>query len=93
MAGLLGNLTLASQALQAQQRGLEVTGQNIANVNTPGYTRRIADLVAIAPTEPTSAGNGVMVAGVRAMRDQQLDRRLFQEVPWWASSPASHARR
>lgn len=81
MAGLLGNLTLASQALQAQQRGLEVTGQNIANVNTPGYTRRIADLVAIAPTEPTSAGNGVMVAGVRAMRDQQLDRRLFQEVP------------
>ncbi|MGE0395042.1 MAG: flagellar hook-associated protein FlgK [Vicinamibacterales bacterium] len=81
MAGLLGNLTLASQALQAQQRGLEVTGQNIANVNTPGYARRVADLVSIAPTEPTSAGNGVTVAGVRAMRDQQLDRRLFQEIP------------
>jgi flagellar hook-associated protein 1 FlgK len=81
MPDLLGNLTLAAHALSAQQRGLEVTGQNIANVNTPGYTRRVADLVAVGPTEAVSAGNGVTVSGVRAMRDQQLDRRMFQEVP------------
>ncbi len=81
MPDLLGNLALAAHALQAQQRGLEVAGQNIANVNTPGYTRRVADLVAIAPTDPRSAGGGVTVSGVRALRDQQLDRRLFQEIP------------
>ena len=33
-----------SRALDAQRYGLDVTGQNIANVNTPGYTRRSAML-------------------------------------------------
>ncbi len=30
----------ASRALSAAQRGMEVTGQNIANVNTDGYSRQ-----------------------------------------------------
>jgi flagellar hook-associated protein 1 FlgK len=35
-------INLASRALQSHQRSLEVTGQNIANVDTPGYSRQIA---------------------------------------------------
>ena len=61
--------------------GLEVTGQNIANVNTPGYSRRVIDFSPLAPDGPTSAGRGVDVAGVRASRDRLLERRLQQEVP------------
>ncbi len=89
MPDLLGNLTLAARALEAQQRGLEVAGQNIANVNTPGYARRVVDLVSVAPADNLSAGNGVVATGVRAMRDRQLDRRLFQEIPGQAGQAAA----
>jgi flagellar hook-associated protein 1 FlgK len=40
MAGLFDSLSMAARALDAQRFGLDVTGQNIANVNTPGYARR-----------------------------------------------------
>jgi len=33
-------LSIAKDALAAQQYGINVTGQNIANVNTPGYSRQ-----------------------------------------------------
>ena len=33
-------LNTARDALAAQSYGLDVTGQNISNVNTPGYVRR-----------------------------------------------------
>ncbi len=88
MPDLLGNLTMAAHALGAHQRGLEVAGQNIANVNTPGYTRRVVDLVSLPPLDHWSAGTGVSATGVRAMRDRQLDRRLFQEIPGQAREAA-----
>lgn len=79
MADLLSALSMAARALEAQRHGLEVTGQNIANVNTPGYTRRVADLRAVPPTDVGNAGGGVEVAGVRAVRDLLLERRLRAE--------------
>jgi flagellar hook-associated protein FlgK len=36
MGDLFSSLGSAARALEAQRFGLEVTGQNIANVNTPG---------------------------------------------------------
>ena len=44
MPGLFGTLAATSQALQAQSYALDITGQNIANVNTPGYARRTVNL-------------------------------------------------
>jgi flagellar hook-associated protein 1 FlgK len=44
MAGLLSDLSLGSSALLAQQAGVDVTGRNTANVNTPGYQRENVDL-------------------------------------------------
>ena len=35
-------LSLGIQGVRASQGGLNVTGNNVANVNTPGYTRQIA---------------------------------------------------
>src|SRR5450432_4937788 len=40
MASLSQLLNTARDALSAQSYALNVTGQNIANVNTPGYVRR-----------------------------------------------------
>jgi len=78
---LLSSLNSVARALDAQRYGLDVTGQNIANVNTPGYARRTVDLVALAPEAPGTAGRGVDVVGVRAMRDRLLETRLHNELP------------
>ena len=40
MASSFGGINTALTSLYAQRRGLDVTGQNIANVNTEGYTRQ-----------------------------------------------------
>jgi flagellar hook-associated protein 1 FlgK len=80
MSDLFSSLSLASRALEAQRFGLDVAGQNIANVNTPGYTRRVVDLGAVPPESIRSAGGGVEVLGIRAQRDRLLERRLEREI-------------
>ncbi len=81
MSGLFSSLTSASRALEAQRFGLDVTGQNIANVNTPGFARREILLTAAPPADAWSAGSGVDIQGVRAARDRLLERRLQIERP------------
>ena len=72
---------MAARALSAQQLGLEVTGNNIANVNTAGYARRTIDFAAVKAESSLSAGNGVEVQGIRSIRDRLLERRVLEEVP------------
>ena len=76
MSDLFSTLSIAARALEAQRFGLDVAGQNIANVNTPGYTRRVADLSALAPTSAQLAGRGVMIDGVRSVHDALLEARV-----------------
>ena len=82
----LGALNTALSALYAQRKGLEVTGHNIANANTEGYTRQRVDLVANAgPSVPAmfsiwnGVGQGVNVDGTSRLRDAFLDLRSNQE--------------
>lgn len=79
MSGLLDSLASASNALIAQRMGLDVVGQNLANINTPGYSRRTLDLAEVASTDALNAGRGVTVLGVRALHDQFVDARLRSE--------------
>lgn len=81
MASLLGMLSAASRALETQRFGMDVVGQNIANVNTTGYSRRTAIITAVPPADRWSAGLGAQVDGVRAARDRLIDQRLYQERP------------
>ena len=39
----------AQLAMMASQRGLDVTGQNLSNINTTGYTRQRLDLLSLNP--------------------------------------------
>ena len=80
MAGLFESLSSASRALVAARFGLDVTGQNIANINTPGYTRRSAVFADVAPTDMLSAGGGVSIVGAFAMRDRFTEARLRSEM-------------
>jgi flagellar hook-associated protein 1 FlgK len=75
---LFSTLQVASNALQANQIGLQVVGQNIANDNTPGYSREVVNYVP-APTQQVggiSLGTGVQVQGVVQVVDKFLEERL-----------------
>ncbi|HUX65968.1 MAG TPA: flagellar hook-associated protein FlgK [Terriglobales bacterium] len=81
MAGLFGILSIANQSIQAQQEGLQVTANNLANVNTPGYTRQVATLAEQAPyASSQGGGGGVVVQGVQSIRDSVLEIRIDQET-------------
>jgi flagellar hook-associated protein 1 FlgK len=79
-------LRLALTALQAQQRAVNVAAQNVANANTPGYTRQAVNLVNIgAPSVPAryatyqGDGQGVKVDSVTRFRDQFMEIRAALE--------------
>jgi flagellar hook-associated protein 1 FlgK len=79
-------LNVGLSSLYAQRRGLELTGHNIANSNTEGYSRQRVKLEADAgPLTPAlhsvwqGGGNGVTVAGVQRIRDVFLESRALQE--------------
>lgn len=76
------SLNLGARAIFAAQRGLDITGQNIANSATPGYSRQRVDQVAVGgPTVPAiwskydQTGGGVKVTGISRMRDEFLEAR------------------
>ena len=79
-------LNTATTALWAQQRGLDVTGQNIANVNTPGYTRQRAELQSVGGNAvpaiyatSNQIGQGVDADTVIRIRDAFLEGRAQLE--------------
>ncbi len=74
MTNLLGSLETARQSLNAQRRGLMVTGHNIANVNTPNYAR---EQVEIAIDVRGHSQSGSNVTKVTQVRDKILESRLF----------------
>jgi flagellar hook-associated protein 1 FlgK len=81
VSDLLSSLAMAARSLDAQRYGMDVVGQNLANVNTPGYSRRSILLAEVPPLVPRSAGGGVEVMGVTAARAPLLDSRLYREYP------------
>ena len=80
------SLNTATTALRAQQRAVDVTGQNVANVNTDGYTRQRAELQSIGANAvpaiyavSNSVGNGVTADQVTRIRDAFLEGRAQLE--------------
>ncbi len=71
-------LDIARRALVAQETALGVVGHNIANVNTPGYTRQVPEFVS-EPGRPAGGnvvvGGGVRIAEVVQVVDPLLARR------------------
>lgn len=68
-------LSIARSALSVQQRAMEVTGQNVANANTPGYSRQTLGIQAATPlTLPLySVGRGVEATTITRARDTFYD--------------------
>ena len=75
---LLGALNSGLTGLFARQKAIEVTGNNIANVNTPGYSRQLLDLTP-APAlnvQGQMIGQGVDVLDVKREYDAFLTNQL-----------------
>ncbi len=73
---------IGRRALNANQLGISVTGQNIANVNTPGYSRQRVNLAESAPTSfgRNAIGSGVSIQGVQSFRDLFIGSRIQTET-------------
>lgn len=81
-------LEIGRRAIQAQRVGLDVTAHNIANANTPGYSRQVARLRTAAPyTVPAfnrpgtvgQMGTGVKVDQIVRMHDSFVQFQINQE--------------
>ena len=79
MSGLNGLFGIGSNALATFQRALSVTGQNIANVNTPGYSRQEIILNETLPEngQPGQIGTGVEASEVRRSVDTFVEQQLL----------------
>ena len=82
MSSLLGALAIATGALQAEQGALNATTNNVANANTPGYSRLQPVLVENPPvvTGSLTYGTGVSLQKLQAVRDPILQLRIQEET-------------
>jgi flagellar hook-associated protein 1 FlgK len=72
-------LEIGRRALQAQQAALNVTSHNIANANTPGFSRRQVQMETAMPELPGGIGSGADVDTVVRQRSRFLDSQVRVE--------------
>ena len=83
MIGTFDSFTTARLGIYAAQHGLRVTGNNISNINTAGYTRQRLDQISLKTGGndmyrsfyDNHIGNGALVTGINQVRDPYLDIR------------------
>ncbi|MGN1101805.1 MAG: flagellar hook-associated protein FlgK [Huintestinicola sp.] len=84
MASSFFGLYVQRDGLQLAQKALDITGHNITNINTKGYSRQRLDLMSVANTagslgyntQVNLAGQGADAIGVTQIRDKLLDAKV-----------------
>lgn len=90
MSNIFGMLNTAVSGLYASQMGIEVTGHNITNMNTVGYSRQSVTLSSANPmnSSPGQVGMGVSIQSVTRVYDELLGQNLRNEqssLDYWQS--------
>lgn len=89
MSGLFGTLNIGKSSIFANQTAIDVTGHNIANTKTPGYSRQRAEMQTRRPfctpsmnnaAEPGQLGTGVEISQIARIRDTFLDYQIRVEM-------------
>jgi len=82
LSGLYSSLNTTVKALNAQSRGIDLSGRNLANVNNPAYARQRVILgdrgTVVTPDGAQSLG--IEALGVQQLRDTLLDRQVTREI-------------
>lgn len=86
MSSFFAGIRQTTEALTTARYGLQVTGENIANADTPGYTRQAARQAAVGSAVGVPRihvgpgdGGGVRSLGAERLADQVLSRRVRSE--------------
>ncbi len=87
ISSTFGTFTTARLGIYASQKALDVVGNNIANINTPGYTRQALDQRSLnlggadkySTKYDIRVGAGALVTSVNQLRDPYLDIRYRNE--------------
>jgi flagellar hook-associated protein 1 len=93
MGTLTALLNLSQTALQASQAAIDITSNNVANANTPGYADQVAvwrENDSISLSARASAGEGSSVSAL-SQRDAVLNQRIHQQTQLESSSSAESA--
>lgn len=91
MANGLSSYEIARSGMFVNERGLYVTGQNISNVNTPGYTRQQAMMktgIFVKIDDRFTVGAGADISQIRQVRHSFIDniyRRENNTLGYWES--------
>ncbi len=80
-------LYIAKSGVQASRAGLQITGQNMTNVNTEGYTKQTVDTYSLEPAQGNmriagaslQTGEGVICTKTSQSRDPYLDIRFREK--------------
>ena len=82
MTNIPGLLSVATKALTIQQRAIHVTGNNIANVNTPGYSRQRLNISSDVPVDTGfgALGTGVTATGIERVYEHFLGVQINNET-------------
>ncbi|ACV61587.1 flagellar hook-associated protein FlgK [Desulfofarcimen acetoxidans DSM 771] len=78
MSGTFFGLEIGKRALQANKTGMDVTGNNVANANTTGYSRQRVNLVTGPPYTGSGyqLGTGVNVGDIERIRNNYIDGQV-----------------
>jgi flagellar hook-associated protein 1 FlgK len=81
------------QALEATQAALNATSNNIANANTPGYTREVPQFSENAESLVGGevSGGGVSLDSLQSVRDELLNLQIQQQTSQQSSADAQSA--
>ncbi|HOJ78127.1 MAG TPA: flagellar hook-associated protein FlgK [Bacillota bacterium] len=89
MRSTFGSLETGLRALRTNQLALQVTGHNISNADTPGYSRQVPVINPTPPftypalnrhAGPGQIGTGVEVSSIMRMREAFLDYQIQNET-------------
>jgi flagellar hook-associated protein 1 len=81
MGGLFGALQTSLNTLSNMQRGISVVNENVANVNTEGYSRRRV-IFSPGPVQVTTygvLGSGAEIDRIQSIRDVFVEARILAE--------------
>lgn len=97
----INTINIALTGMMSNQKALEVTGHNVANVNTEGYHRQQVIMQALPPYPPAGVqgaaaggqyGTGVDIASVRRLQDTFLQQQAMQtagQLSQWQANSSS----
>ncbi len=92
-------LEVSKRTIQLSQKALDITGGNLSNSKTEGYTRQVVDIGSkylnkyqywqTATSRMTLAGQGAIGVGVDQVRDPYIDKRYRESTPYVAEYSTS----